>query len=176
MNEVGKEYGAALFALAEEEAREDAFAEELNLIKKLFCENPEYPEYLASPAVPKGERIEAIEAAFAGRVSQDVLSFLVLLCKKNRIPDFFRAEEEFRALLDEKARISHAKITGAAPLSDEERAALIAGLEKKTGRKIQANFFVDETLLGGVTVEMDGAVLDGSLRHRLYELKEVVKE
>ena len=32
----------------------------------------------------------------------------------------------------------------------------------------------DRSLIGGMIVEMDGKVLDGSIRHQLSEVKEVI--
>ena len=33
---------------------------------------------------------------------------------------------------------------------------------------------VDEALLGGLVIRVDGRVIDGSLKHRLHEIKEVM--
>ena len=44
------------------------------------------------------------------------------------------------------------------------------------GRTVVLDCAVDDTLLGGITVELDGKVLDGSLRHRLHEVKEVMEQ
>ena len=39
---------------------------------------------------------------------------------------------------------------------------------------MQIAWAVDPALLGGVVVEMDGRVMDGSVRTRLQEMKEVI--
>ena len=51
---------------------------------------------------------------------------------------------------------------------------LINKLELIEKCKVEAEYFVDAALLGGLIVEMDGKILYGSLRHRLYEVKEVI--
>ena len=33
---------------------------------------------------------------------------------------------------------------------------------------------IDPSLMGGVRVELDGSILDGTLKHRLHEVKEVM--
>ena len=51
---------------------------------------------------------------------------------------------------------------------------LTAQLEKKLGRTIRLTCEMDATLLGGMIVHVDGKVIDGSLRHKLQQIKEVM--
>ena len=43
-----------------------------------------------------------------------------------------------------------------------------------SGKIVQPEYIVDETLLGGLIVEMEGRVLDGSLKKDLQQVKEVI--
>jgi hypothetical protein len=56
----------------------------------------------------------------------------------------------------------------------EERTRLLQRLEKLSGHTVLLTCEVDATLLGGAVVEMDGRVMDGSVRGRLREIKEVI--
>ena len=78
------------------------------------------------------------------------------------------------ALLDASSRVIYAKITSAVVLTDAEKAKLIRKLEDTHKGKVQAEYLVLPELLGGVIVEIDGKILDGSLRHRLREMKDVM--
>ncbi|MBQ8382340.1 MAG: ATP synthase F1 subunit delta [Clostridia bacterium] len=175
MNEIGKEYGAALFMLAVEERAQKEYSAALAKVKAVFTENPEYMEFLTSPSIPLSERLSAIEAAFGSTVPEQVLSYLQLMCEKGRITYFGESAEEFEALLSASERISTAKITSAVELTDEEKRKLTAKLEALYKGKIRAEYYIDESLLGGLIVEVDGNVMDGSLRHRLREVKEVIQ-
>ncbi|MBQ3133319.1 MAG: ATP synthase F1 subunit delta [Clostridia bacterium] len=174
MTDIGKEYGAALFLLAGEQSAEQAFLAGLETVRSAFDENPDYLPFLASPNVPLRERTAAITAAFGDAVPTHVLSFLLLLCEKGRIPYFEEAANEYKALWDASQRISVARIRAAVALSDDQKARLEAKLEAVYHRRIQAEYTVDPTVLGGLIVELDGQVLDGSLRHRLREMKDVM--
>ena len=59
-------------------------------------------------------------------------------------------------------------------LTEDEPRRLKRALEKRTGRTIRLECRVDESLLGGLVVAMGGEVLDGSLKHRLKEIREVM--
>lgn len=175
MNEIGKEYGAALFMLAVEENAKAEYSAALAKVKAALQENPEYMEFLTSPSIPLGDRLSAIEAVFGNAVPGQVLSYLQLMCEKGRMAWFWESAAEFEALYAASERISTAKVTSAVELTDGEKQKLVAKLEKLYQSKISAEYSIDESLLGGLIVEVDGNIMDGSLRHRLREVKEVIK-
>jgi len=174
MNDIIREYGAALFMLACEEDKKEEYGKELETLKNVFCESPEYIDFLASPGIPLGERLSAVETAFASVVSEHVLSYVQLLCEKGRIDGFFDAADEYKALLDASKHISIAKITSAVEMTDSEKAKLYDRLKQMSGGEVTMEYSVDPSLLGGLIVEIDGKIMDGSLRNRLREVKDVI--
>ena len=174
MTDIAKEYGTALFMLACEENEKRSYAEALERIKSTFSEYPEYIALLSSPAITLGERLKAIDEAFSDAVPEYVLSYLKLLCEKGRMQCFAESAEEYAALLDASEHISNVRVTSAVELTGEEKQKLIQKLEITEKCKVRAEYFVDAALLGGLIVEIDGRIMDGSLRHRLHEIKEVM--
>ena len=79
MLEISKEYATALFSLAKESDSEQLYAETLSEISELFHNSPEYIDLLASPSIPIGERIHAIDMAFSSRAPEYIVSFLKVL-------------------------------------------------------------------------------------------------
>ena len=174
MNDVSKEYGAALFMLACEENAKDEYGAALELLKSHFEQNPDYTEFLASPGIPLGERLSAIEAAFADAIPVNVLSYIQLMCEKGRIENFFEAANEYKALLDASKHISTAKVTSAVELNDDEKTKLHNRLKAMSGGDVNMEYSVDSSLLGGLIVELDDKIMDGSLRNKLREVKDVI--
>lgn len=174
MTEIGKEYGAALFALACEAGMQREYAASLGTVKTVFVGSPQYAEILSSPAIPVKERLEIIDAAFSAVLPEQVLSFLMLLCEKGRMSFFDEAKEAYDALLSAWERVFEAKVTSAVPLTEVEKKKLIAKLEEIYKGRVRAAYSVDSTILGGLIVEVDGKMMDGSLRHRLHRVKEVL--
>lgn len=174
MSEIGKEYGAALFALACEQDAISDCADGLNTIKAAFIAHPDYTQLLASPSIPLSERLTALIAAFADRVPEAVLSFLQLLCEKGRMACFFDATDEFTALLDAHNRVVKAQVVSAVALTDSQQERLQKKLEQHTKGRVETTYTTDPTLLGGLIVTLDGKVLDGSLRQRLRDIKDVM--
>ncbi len=176
MAAISKEYAEALFALAAEEGKEYEFMTALEEVEKLFASMPDYTALLASPSIPLGDRLAALEAAFAESLPEYLLSWIQLLCEKGRIGAFSDCIAEYRALWNAKKSLVTAKVVSAVALTEAERKSLIQKLEKISGNTILLDESVDPSLLGGVTVELNGKVIDGSLRHRLRMVKDVIEQ
>jgi F-type H+-transporting ATPase subunit delta len=67
-----------------------------------------------------------------------------------------------------------ARVITAVPLTKEEAEKLQNRLEARFHRKMDMVCTVDPALIGGIRVETEGRVLDGSLKARLQEIKEVM--
>ena len=59
-------------------------------------------------------------------------------------------------------------------VTDSEKQALNQKLNAMSKKTVTVRWAVDNTLLGGVIVEMNGKVLDGSIKRQLSEVKEVI--
>ena len=175
MTDIAKEYGAALFMLAKESGNVDAVAQSLALVEAAFEAHPDYNILLSLPNVAREERVALIDQAFAASVEDSVLSFLKLMCEENAIRAFSAAKAEFDALVDDDKRVSHAVVTSAVALTDDEKRTLIAKLQARSGRTVQAEYRLDTALLGGMVVELDGTVYDNSLKRQVSRLKEVIE-
>ena len=129
---------------------------------------------LASPGISQRERLESIRTVFGESLHPHVRSMIGLLCEKGRIRLFHSCVEEYRALMHLHDKITTAKVVSAVPLTEREHDALKQKLERISRKTVILECSVDPSLLGGVTVEMNGTVMDGSLRHRLHEVKDVM--
>jgi len=173
MMQTDKEYAQALFMLAAEENKTDEFSQHLAVVKAVVSENPEYIEFLASPAIPLGERIQAIDEAF-GSMPEYIVSLLKLLCENGRARTIPGCIDEYAKLVMALAHKSLANIYSAVELSDEQKSAVCAKLEKLTGRIVDPFYIIDESLIGGLKIEIEGKTYDGTVRHHLREVKDVI--
>lgn len=176
MSDISNEYAVALFTLACENGEEEAVLDALELCRDVLAQNPEYTELLACHNLTLNERLSAIDEAFGASVPLCVLSFIKLLCEKGRIREFFDCVSEYEKLLNFKNSVVCARVVSAIELSESQKNSLKAKLENKSRKTVILECTVDESLIGGITVEMDGTVLDGSLRHRLQEVKDVIDQ
>ncbi len=176
MTDAAKEYAVALFTLAKEESLEEEISKSLGEIAAILRKTPEYLDLLASPNIPIAERIDTIDKAFSGSVHEYTASFLKLLCKKGHIRQFHRCVSVYEELYRGDKGISAARVISAAPLTKEEKDALKKKLEHISGHSVIMEYSRNRDIIGGVIVHMDGRVIDGSLRRRLHDIKEVIEQ
>lgn len=177
--ELNREYAEALYALAAEQGRTKEYLEALDRIAALLADNPDYVELLNCPTIPRDERDELLRQTVGQLVPDEdahVLSFIQLLCAQRRIRSLSGCIEEYRMLYQAEVSLSTAEVISAVPLTEQEQERLAATLTARFGRTITLTCKVDESLLGGMVVRVDGKVLDGSLRRRLDAVKEVMKQ
>jgi len=174
MTDTSKEYASALFELAIESHTEDETLAALHLVRDALNAAPGSLAMLASPAIPKKERLAVLEQTLKGSVSQIVMGFLNVLCSNGHIRSLMDCINGYEELYNTAKKLSTAYVTSAVALTDEEKATLCKKLEQRLGRTIKLECREDASLLGGLVVEVDGKVIDGSLKKRLHEIKEVM--
>lgn len=160
-----------MLALEEDKCNEISLA--LSQIEVAINENPQYLDLLDSPAIPLAERLSLIDEAFSDS-EQYVVSFLKLMCENGHIRSFSLCKEEFCALLEAHRGKVEARVYCASELSSEQKAALCKKLSKVSGKDVFASYIVDDTLIGGIRVEIDGNVYDGSISSALKSVKDVI--
>ena len=176
MTELSKDYAEALFALAAEQRLEKTYLEALETVDGLFADHPDYFDLLAAPSLPQSERAGLLTQAFGDALPEQVLSFVQLLTAHGRIRSLPDCVGEYRRLYQAAVAMSTAYVTSAVALTEDQKNRLAEKLAQKFGRRIQLVCQVDEGLLGGISVRLDGVVMDGSLRRRLQVVKDVIEQ
>lgn len=176
MSDRNREYAEALYALAMETNQEKPYLDALRLVQSVLDEETEFVTFLSAPSVPMDVRVAALEEVFGTTVAEHVLSFVQILCSHGRIGDLSDCIEEYHRLYQTAMAMSTAYVTSAVALTEEQKTRLVEKLATRFGRKVRLECTVDEHLLGGISVRLDDVVLDGSLRHRLQEVKDVIEQ
>ena len=65
-----------------------------------------------------------------------------------------------------------AEVRSAVPLSDDDVERLRAALNQATGKNVEVKVIVDPSLMGGIVTRVGDLVIDGTVKHRLEQLKE----
>ena len=174
MTDTSKSYADALFSLALETT---TVAETLTALRAMLSgiyATEGALDLLASPSIPKDERCAVLEKAFGDVQPEHVMSFVGILVQHGHIRELNDCVEAYTALHDEHSRLSTAYVTSAVELTKGEKTELTEKLSRKFQRTIHLECAVDPSLLGGLIVNVDGKVIDGSLKHKLQEIKEVM--
>lgn len=174
MNEaVARRYAAALADVALEEKNADVVEAGLASFTDVFFASADLRNFLESPAIsPESKRRAIEEIAKRMGLSPALRNFIYVVVDHRRTHMMREIEAAFREELNARLGIADAEVTSARELSDAEKKELTAALERRTGKKIEANFREDKALLGGAVVRVGSTIYDGSVREQLERLRE----
>ena len=176
MTDTGTLYGRSLYDLSVSENLADEIMEEMGMVRALFDENPDYVRLMLEPSIPKKERLALLDEAFSGEVHPYLLSFMKILTENGLLREFRSCEKCFRSLYNEEHGIIVAAVTSAASLDEDQTARLKERLEAMSGKTVILNVKVNPELLGGVQVEMEGKLYDGTVKGRLAGIRRKLDE
>lgn len=175
MTKTARTYGSALFSLAKEEQLQERILQDLSLAVQIFRDNPDYVRLLREPSIRKAERIALLDEAWKDTLHPYTLNFLKLLCENGTIGLLGECSQAYHDCYNEENGILAVRAVCAAPMREELRQRLCEKLAEKTGKRIELHVEIDETLLGGVRLEMAGKEYDGSVRHHLDAISQLLQ-
>ncbi|MBQ8822573.1 MAG: F0F1 ATP synthase subunit delta [Lachnospiraceae bacterium] len=175
--QVAKIYGEALFDLAMEQNKPDAYLEEVLGIGKILEENPEFDKLMKHPKISKAEKQEIVGNVFSGSVSKEMTGFLKLVVSKERYRDINSIFSYFVDRVKEEKKIGVAYVTTAIPLSAGKKAEVEQKLLQTTPyKKMEMHYSVDEDIIGGMIIRIKDRVVDSSVRTKLLEMKKQLSQ
>ncbi|HYC37772.1 MAG TPA: F0F1 ATP synthase subunit delta [Usitatibacter sp.] len=166
---VARPYAEAAFRSALDQQALAAVSEGLRLVAAI-ARDEQMHDVLLNPKVSAQQKKDIFEAAAGGRLHADVKRLVSMLVDNHRAVLIGSIEEQFAQLKDEHERVLRARITSAQPLTDAQRADIVAALERRYGKKIEAELDVDPQLLGGARVQVGDQVIHASVRDALAQM------
>ena len=176
MKKIATTYGNSLYDLAKEEALCDVILNDLQLVLSVFDENPDYRKLLLEPSISKEERRALLDEAWRDQIHLYTLNFLKMLCDNGTIGAFSDCALQYRQRYNEDHGIVEVCAVCASAISQDLQGKLQKKLEHMTGKQIQLTCRVDESLIGGIRLELQGIEYDGSIRHHLHEIQRVLHD
>ncbi|MGE5616595.1 MAG: F0F1 ATP synthase subunit delta [Bacillota bacterium] len=125
---------------------------------------------LMNPKVTATQKKELFAAIAGDKVDATLKNLFALLVDSHREVLIGSIAEQFDELKREHEKVLRARITSAQPLSDEQRADIVGALEKRYGKRVEADLDVDPGLLGGARVQIGDQVIHASVRDALAQM------
>ena len=168
---VSRRYARALLDAAG--AQSDQVLAQLEALVVLLAENPEIHIAVGSPALPRPQRTQAVEAiGQAAHLDVTLVNMMKLLTDRNRMDTLPMLARIYRDLVDARLNRLRGTVTSAVALAPAQVEAIRASLEKLTHRSVLLEPKVDRQVLGGVVAQVGSHTWDGSLRTQLRDLEQ----
>jgi F-type H+-transporting ATPase subunit delta len=166
---VARPYAEAIFKAALARNALAEVAEGLALVAAAE-RDPQMRSALSNPKVSGQQKKELIGALAGERPSAELTNLMSILVDNHREVLVGPIQEQFEELKNEHEKVVRARITSAQPLSDAQRDEIVQSLERRYGKKIEAELDVDPQLLGGARVQVGDQVINASVRDALAQM------
>ena len=134
--------------------------------------NDELRETLADPHLPAARRQQIVEDLLSDKASDTTAALISLVIGTGRareLPAIVNRLLELTALRGDR---HVAEVRSAVELTADQKDRLTASLKAATGMDVDVVVVVDPSVLGGIVTQIGDTVIDGSVRHRLAQLRE----
>ena len=173
MSAVAERYAAALADVAIAHRSGEVVRKDLASFIAAYSESADLRNALETPSIEQDLKIKIVQSVAAKMgLNEAVRNFVILIVSHQRTHLFREINEAFGTELNRRLGIEEAEVTTARELSDAEKKELLGVIERRTGKKIEAKFVADQSVLGGAVVRVGSTVYDGSVREQLNRMRE----
>ena len=167
-------YAIALLEIAIEQNKTEEFRKEVKILKNIFQNSPEFCEILCDVNIDLAKKYSMIDKILAS-VNSDILSFVKVIIKNNRAHYLYKIFKESLYRFDDYLEIQEGKLILSKEMNEEEKEKIIKSIEKNEGVRLELEEVIDPSILGGFIVTLKDNVYDASLKTKLQNLKESLK-
>ena len=172
---VSKVYGDAYVSVVSEKNNLIDALEEIKSVKNILLENVEIIELLDSPKMDDEEKIDFIKGIFENHISVDSMGFLLTVIEKKRQAELISILDYVIDCIKELLLIGKATVTTALPLDDSKKDKIVDELLKSSHYKsLEAEYVVDESIIGGIVIRIGDRVVDSSVKTRIDKMRKML--
>lgn len=165
----GKRYAQALFELAVEHNQLEQWAEDLRFTDQVL-QDEEFLALLQHAEVPLERKISAVDTVLQD-VSGLVKNLVYLLITRRAVGLVHEVQIGYNQMLDEHRGRQQVEVTSAVPLEDQELERITQFVANLIQKEVAVSTRVDESILGGIIIQIGDQLLDGSVRASLENLR-----
>ena len=165
----GKRYAQAIFDLALENDQAEQWGEDLAVVAEVF-EDSEFTALLKHADVPAANKLAATASVLAG-INPLVRNLVDLLVSKNSVDSIAGVYSGYGELLDRHLGRQRVEITTAVPLESAETDRISSFVNGLINNEVVLTTMVDESIIGGLVIQIGDRLLDGSTKARLDGLR-----
>ena len=165
----GKRYAQAIFDLALENNLVEQWSEDLAIVAEVF-EDTDFTALMKHADMPAADKLNATASVLAN-VNPLVRNLVDLLVSKNSVDTIAGVCTGYTELLDRHLGRQRVEITTAVPLERAETDRISSFVSGMVRAEVVLTTRVDDSILGGLVIQIGDRLLDGSTKARLDGLR-----
>jgi F-type H+-transporting ATPase subunit delta len=145
--------------------------ENLADVAALLQQNADLARLWKHPVIARADKQAMARQLFGGKIHPLALNLILLLFDKKRGQIFEQVQRAYRERFNALRKRATVKVTSALPLDTQQVEQLRHEFAVKLSKDVQVESAVDAALIGGLVVQIEDQVIDGSIRGRLEALR-----
>ena len=133
--------------------------------------NAQLRQFADNPKANAAQVFDVITSVLKAPISDAARNLLRAVIDNGRLAALPAIAEQFHALVNSRSGVADAIVYSAFDIEPAPLAEVVATLEKRFGRKLNANVVLAPELIGGIRVVVGDEVLDTSVKARLEQMK-----
>ena len=165
-------YSLALFELSEENNLLSQIEDQSSSILNLIDQSEDFSNLIKDPTTSQEDLLKVINTISENNKFESLFkNFLSFLIQKRRFFFIERILKSFIEICSRKRGELEAELKSAKQLSNEEIAKITEELTKNFSSKIKLNYNHDESLIGGLVVQVGSTMVDTSIKNKLQQIE-----
>lgn len=165
-------YARAFLEIAKAEGHVGEVEDELFRFARSLASSDELRLALTDPQLPAARKVSVIDDLLGKKALVTTEALVLLVVTAGRAADLEAIVDRFVELAVAERDKEVAEVRTAVPLSADDVAKLERALGEATKKNVEVKVIIDPEVLGGIVTRMGDLVIDGTVRHRLDQLRE----
>jgi F-type H+-transporting ATPase subunit delta len=175
--ETANRYALALFELANENSELDIVEKNIQDLLQIYNSSSDLKNFIKNPTQSQFNQLKVIqELSSKMNLLKVVNNFLSILVTKRRIFFLNNIFQNFLILVSKKRGELKASLVSSKNLSDDELQNLNKELSQTIGTSITFDYKVDESLIGGLQMQIGSLMVDTSIKNKLRKYEQIMLE
>ena len=170
MLEIAQNYASALLSLAIDDNKVIVYQNEVKELRKIIKDNQDFTLLLDSRFLTMEERMHNADLILKD-FSIDIVNFVKIIIKHNRINYLMEILDAFNSLCNEQQDIVEGLIYSAFPLNEDTLLKIKNKISQIENHEVDLISRIDPSLIGGVKVVINSHVYDGSIKNQLEKMQ-----
>ena len=165
-------YAQAILAVASAESNAAQIEDEIYRFSQVLQSSEELKSTLSDASIPSTRRQQIVEDLLDGQATQTTVALVSMLVAAGMGSDIKAIADKVVGLGAESRDKAVAEVYSVVDLSSDQQQRLAAALKSATGKDVEMKVIIDESVMGGLLVQIEDEVIDGTVRTRLKQLRE----
>ena len=174
-SEAANRYALALYELANENSELEIIEKNVNVFLAIYSLSEDLKNFIKNPTQSQINQLDVLnKISIQMNLSKLIKNFLSVLVIKRRISFINKIFLNFLSLMSKLRGELKASLVSSKNLTSEELERLNKDVSQTMGTAIAFDYKVDESLIGGLKMQIGSLMIDTSIKNKLKKYEQIM--